>query len=446
MALTPSSQLGPYEILARLGAGGMGEVYRARDPRLGREVAIKVLPADVASNRERLERLEREARTVAGLNHPNIVVLYSIEEHDGVRLLTMELVDGQTLASVIVPGGLPLSRLLGLAVPLADALVAAHERGVAHRDLKPGNVMVTREGRVKVLDFGLARMFQPGPALDLTRAETLATPISEAGQVVGTVPYMAPEQIRGHAVDASCDLFAFGIILYELATGKRPFIGETHVDIGHAILHAAPEALARVRSDLPAEFERIVSRCLEKDPRARMPSANELLDSLRRLGRALERGEALAPAQDGPDKMASIAVLPFVNRSANADDEYFSDGLADELIGVLAKIRGLRVAARSSSFQFKGRNVQGAWNSQRGAPALSAGATSPGKIHGGRYGQSHRVFPEGRESRRRVRDCLGGTGIHLPTAGGIWMGGRDERRRTSPPGCRAGAVPGTQSG
>src|SRR5262245_11124647 len=202
MPLTPSTRLGAYEILAPLGAGGMGEVYRARDTRLKRDVAIKVLPAAVASSPERLARFEREAKTVAGLNHPNIVVLHSIEEADGVRFLTMELVEGRDLSSLVSGGGLPLDQVLDVAIALSDALVAAHERGVVHRDLKPANVMVTREGRVKVLDFGLAKLAAPDASSDLTQAATVVNPLSTDGQVVGTVPYMAPEQIRGEAVDA----------------------------------------------------------------------------------------------------------------------------------------------------------------------------------------------------------------------------------------------------
>src|SRR5437773_3698698 len=210
MRLTPATRLGPYEIVALLGAGGMGEVYRARDPRLGRDIAVKVLPEDMASAPDRLARFEREAKTVAGLNHPNIVVLHSIEEVAGTSFLTMELVEGRSLDQLVTPGGLPLAKVLDLAIPLADALVAAHEKGVIHRDLKPANVMVTREGRVKVLDFGLAKLTQPDASQDATQALTMESPLSGAGQLLGTVPYMAPEQVRGEAVDARTDVFAFG--------------------------------------------------------------------------------------------------------------------------------------------------------------------------------------------------------------------------------------------
>src|SRR5206468_2791439 len=201
MPLTSGTRLGNYEIVAPLGAGGMGEVYRARDLRLGREVALKVLPADVASDTRRLARFELEARTVAGLNHPNIVTLFSVEDEDSTRFLTMELVEGQSLDRHVAPDGLPVARVVELGIALADALAAAHEKGVVHRDLKPANVMLTREGRVKVLDFGLAKLEAPNSELDATQAPTQTAPLSTAGQVVGTVPYMAPEQVRGEPVD-----------------------------------------------------------------------------------------------------------------------------------------------------------------------------------------------------------------------------------------------------
>ncbi|MEO5618973.1 MAG: serine/threonine-protein kinase, partial [Candidatus Eisenbacteria bacterium] len=350
MFLTPGTKLGSYEIVAPLGAGGMGEVYRARDTRLGRDVAIKVLPADVAAHPDRLARFEREARTVAGLNHPNIVVLHSVEDVGGTRFLTMELVEGQSLAQHVVPGGMPIARVVELGIALADALGAAHERGVVHRDLKPANVMLTREGRVKVLDFGLAKLAEPETVMDRTQAATMTTPLSGNGQVLGTVPYMAPEQIRGETVDARSDIFALGIVLYELATGKRPFVGATFADTSSAILRDTPSSLTRVRADLPADLGRIVGRCLEKSPRERFQNALDVMNDLRALRRTLEQGTSGAPPKPASQAVASIAVLPFVNRSASADDEYFSDGLADELLNVLAKIKGLRVTARSSSF------------------------------------------------------------------------------------------------
>ena len=354
MALPLGTRLGTYEILGALGAGGMGEVYRAKDLRLGREIAIKVLPAEVASSPDRLARFEREARTVAGLNHPNIVVLHSVEDQDGVRFLTMELVEGRTLSSLVTPGGLPLSQLFELAIPLTDALVAAHERGVIHRDLKPGNVMVTSEGRVKVLDFGLAKMMSAeARGRDATLTVTADGLISEEGQVMGTVPYMAPEQLREEATDARSDLFSLGAILYELATGRRPFSGTSSAEVASSILRDTPDPITRARADFPGDLERIVSRCLEKNPRERFQTALDVCNELRQARRAPEN----LLRREIPQTLASIAVLPFVNLSGDPDNEYFSDGLAEELLNVLAKMRRLRVAARSSAFTFRGQSV-----------------------------------------------------------------------------------------
>jgi serine/threonine protein kinase len=306
MLLTPGTRLGTYEILAPLGAGGMGEVYRAKDLRLGREIALKILPAEVSADPERLARFEREARTVAGLNHPNIVTLFSVEDDGDVRFLTMELVEGKSLDHVLVPGGLPTPRVIELGIGLADALAAAHEKGVVHRDLKPANVMLTRDGRVKVLDFGLAKLAAPDSNSAQSHAATVATPLSSEGQAVGTIPYMAPEQVRGESVDSRTDLFALGVVLYELASGKRPFTGKSDADISSAILRDAPPPLADVRGDLSPDLENIVRRCLEKRPRDRVQTALDVSNELQRLRRELDRSASSAP------RAASIAVLPFV--------------------------------------------------------------------------------------------------------------------------------------
>jgi eukaryotic-like serine/threonine-protein kinase len=356
MPLTPATRLGPYEIVGPLGAGGMGEVYLAHDPRLKRDIAIKVLPAEMMSSPDRLARFEREATTVARLNHPNIVVLYSIEEDGGTRFLTMELIEGQSLDQALQAGALPVPRVIELGIALAEALAAAHEKGVIHRDLKPANVMLTKDGRVKVLDFGLAKLSSPESDPTHSLAATIAVPISSAGLIVGTAAYMAPEQVRGESVDARTDLFSLGVLMFELASGRRPFTGPTFADVSSAILRDSQPSLTNFRSDVPADLERIIGRCLEKQPRARLQSALDVVNELRALKGALDRGEA-PTVRSAPDPVASIAVLPFANRSASADDEYFCDGLADELLSLLAKIPGLRVAARTSAFYFKDKSA-----------------------------------------------------------------------------------------
>lgn len=352
MALATGTRLGPYEIKAPLGAGGMGEVYLARDTRLRRDVALKVLPDAVARDPNRLARLEREARVLAGLSHPNIVVIYSIERDGDVRFITMELVEGQGLDRHVVPEGMPVGRILDLSIGIAEALSAAHGKGVVHRDLKPANVVVTSDGRVKVLDFGLAKLMLPESNLDATLTRTAESPLSMAGDVAGTVPYMAPEQLRGEPADARTDLFALGVILYELASGRRPFVGSTHVDLSSAILRDTPPGLTSMRADLPADLARVVGRLLEKAPGDRFQSALEARDALRLIQRTLEGGASARRSTTAP----SIAVLPFSNMSADPENEYFSDGLTEELLNALAKIPNLKVTGRTSSFAFKGRH------------------------------------------------------------------------------------------
>jgi eukaryotic-like serine/threonine-protein kinase len=349
--------LAHYTVTAKIGEGGMGEVYRATDTRLKREVALKVLPEAVSTDPKRLARFQREAEAVARLNHPNIVTIHSVEEAEGVHLLTMELVEGQSLDHLLPPEGSSLAELFRIGIPLAEALQAAHEAGIVHRDLKPANVMLTRQNRVKVLDFGLAKTAaEPVQDTDVTQALGAASLTGE-GIVVGTVPYMAPEHVRGEALDARSDIFALGIMLYELVTGRRPFAGQTPADIASSILRDTPEPLAQIRAELPGNFQRIVDRCLEKDPKDRFQTALEVSNELRLLQRDLERGKSPEFASPTSEKLASIAVLPFENRSRDEEDEYFSAGLADELLNVLAKIKGFRVSARASSFHFKEKDV-----------------------------------------------------------------------------------------
>jgi Tol biopolymer transport system component len=289
------SRLGSYEILGPLGEGGMGEVYEARDPSLDRKVAIKLLPADLAEDPQRQARFEREAKTIASLNHPNIVTIHSVEEAGGVHFLTMELVDGRPLSQLIPRKGLPLSRFLELATPLAEAISAAHEAGITHRDIKPENVMVSESGRLKVLDFGLAK--QAVPEADLragsgSNAETLA--MTEEGRILGTIAYMSPEQAEGRMVDPRSDIFSLGIIFYEMATGERPFQGETKISLISSILRDTPRSVNEINQALPRHLGRIIKHCLAKDPGRRYQSAVDLRNDLEELKREVDSGETLA--------------------------------------------------------------------------------------------------------------------------------------------------------
>ena len=357
MLIPLGARLGAYEIISSLGAGGMGEVYRARDTKLERDVAIKVLQGALAKDAEGLERFTREAHAVAALNHPNIVTIHSIEEADGVRFITMELVEGRTLDRVIPPSGLSVAQLFAIAIALADALSAAHRKQITHRDFKPANVMVSDDGHVKVLDFGLARSGEPrSEPGDETHAA-----LTKAGTVLGTMPYMSPEQIEAKPLDHRTDIFSLGIVLYEMATGRRPFAGNTSPALMSSILKDHPTPVVDVRPDMPGSVSRLIDRCLEKDPRDRIQVASEILAEFRAQCRAWESGPTVRPA--APDstprpleRAASIAVLPFTDMSAAKDQDWFCDGIAEEILNALAPLKGLRVAARTSSFSFKGKS------------------------------------------------------------------------------------------
>src|SRR6202167_5966264 len=273
VAMNPQSSIAHYRIASRIGAGGMGEVYRATDTKLGRDVALKLLPPEMASDPERLARFRREARAVATLNHPHIVTIFSVEEADGIHFLTMELVEGQSLDRLIPESGLPVERILAIASALADALGAAHDKGIVHRDLKPANVMLTGEGRVKVLDFGLAKEMRP---YDPAAATLTSAGDTAIGVVMGTPAYMSPEQIAGRALDHRTDIFSLGIILYEMASGRRPFEGESSADLASAILRDTPRPLSAMRASIPDALCRVIQRCLEKDARDRLSSAREV--------------------------------------------------------------------------------------------------------------------------------------------------------------------------
>ncbi len=314
MPLAAGTRLGPYEILSPLGAGGMGEVYRAKDTTLGREVAIKVLPADVASSPERLQRFEREAKTVATLNHPNIVTIHGIHNEGKHRFIAMELVEGDTLDRMMAPGGMPLGQIFDLAIPMADALATAHGKGIVHRDLKPANVMVTKEGRVKVLDFGLAKLTAAGKGGSSPDDVTMSAPLTGRGVIIGTVPYMSPEQLQGENLDHRTDLFSLGVMLYEMATGQRPFKGKNSATLTSSILRDAPRPVQELNSVVPRHLGRIIEHCLEKNAEDRYQSAKDVRNELRALRKEVDSGSdlsephsvsSLTPASLPPSSTAS---------------------------------------------------------------------------------------------------------------------------------------------
>jgi serine/threonine-protein kinase len=350
MSRLTGKSLEHYRVGKLIGAGGMGEVYEAEDLRLGRKVALKVLPAAVAGDAERLSRFTKEARALAALNHPGIVTIYGVDESEGQHFFTMELVEGRTLSDSIPGEGLAASRFLEIAIQLADALAAAHEKGLVHRDLKPANVMLTTEGRVKILDFGLAK------ALPLPGGDTGALTLDKTadGALLGTLPYMAPEQFAGQAADARSDLYSLGLVLYEMASGRHPFAARTTAALVAAVLHETPASLASLNPGVTPDLDRLVARCLEKDPSRRPASASEVRASLEAIrGVPLSgTGATLVPAAP---KAPSVAVLPFADMSPARDQEYFCDGIAEEIINALVQLEGLRVAARTSSFAFKGK-------------------------------------------------------------------------------------------
>jgi serine/threonine protein kinase/tetratricopeptide (TPR) repeat protein len=360
MPLASGTRLAVYEIQAPIGAGGMGEVYRATDTKLGRGVAVKILPTEMAQDPDRLARFHREARAVATLNHPNVVTLYSVEECDGVNFLTMELIEGQPLDRMISASGLPVERIVEIAGAVAEGLAAAHEKGIVHRDLKPANVMVTAEGRVKVLDFGLAKDVSPETSNDATMTSAGRT---QAGIVMGTPAYMSPEQVSGRALDCRTDIFSLGVMLHEMATGRRPFEGTSSAELVSSILRDHPPLVTDVRSDLPRDLARIIRRCLEKDPRHRLQTARDVSNELRDLAR-LASHTAPTPSSTSrsaaaPDSGAAraeegfwVAVLPFKYSGGDSDLTALGEGLTEDIVTGLSRFSYLKVIARSSTVRY----------------------------------------------------------------------------------------------
>ena len=289
MGLTSGTKLGPYEIVSPLGAGGMGEVYRARDPQLGRDVAIKILPPFLSRDPERLRRFEQEARAAAALNHPNILAVYQMGTHDGAPYLVSELLEGSTLREHLLRVPMPLRKVIDYGIQIAHGLAAAHEKGIVHRDLKPENLFVTEDGRIKILDFGLAKLIQPQPSGPSTPTLTGGT---ESGIVLGTVGYMSPEQVRGQSADDRADLFAFGAILYEMLTGRSAFHKSTSAETMSAILNEEPPVISQAVPKTPPSLQKVLQRCLEKSPQQRFHSASDLAFALEALSDTSFRNRA----------------------------------------------------------------------------------------------------------------------------------------------------------
>ncbi|HMH80142.1 MAG TPA: protein kinase [Candidatus Acidoferrum sp.] len=359
-----------YKVLRKIGSGGMGVVYEAEDSRLGRKVAVKFLPAEMASDTQLLERFQREARAASALNHPNICTIHAIEQHERQHFIVMELLEGQTLSQRMGAQTFDLEKLLPLAIQIADALESAHAKGIVHRDIKPANIFLTERGQVKILDFGLAKVEKLGNvadstsfASDDTSAETNA--LTSPGSAIGTIMYMSPEQARGGLVDARTDLFSLGTVLYQMATGNLPFKGDTSAVIFDAILNREPSPVDVVNSGLPREFGRLIEKTLEKDRNLRCQSATELKTDLIRLKRDLESGKKAVGAATSTDSKAgtsksgtkSLAVLYFENLSGVKEDEYLRDGITEDIITELSKIRGLNTFSRPTVLAFRDKSV-----------------------------------------------------------------------------------------
>jgi TolB-like protein/Flp pilus assembly protein TadD/predicted Ser/Thr protein kinase len=409
--VTVGETISHFKILHKLGAGGMGEVFLAEDTKLDRKVAIKFLPAEVATDPDRLERFRREAKAIAALNHPNIVTVYSVEEEDGHHFFAMEHVEGKTLTELIPKHGMKIDQIFEYAIPIAEALSVAHDRGITHRDLKPGNIMVTTEGRVKVLDFGLAK-FHLAEQEGSIETELSTEMLTGTGRILGTMPYMSPEQLQGKQVDPRSDIFSFGTVLYTMATGGRPFSGESSADLISSILKDHPPPVTDLKGELPRHLARVIRHCLEKDPSHRFQTALDVRNELEELKVEVDSGEAptrdfslfVKPAHklnrtwlaaggvaivlgliaaylifgpQPPPPVHSLAVMPLANLTGDPELDHVADGISASLITQLTEVAGLRVVGRSEAWRYRDQNL----SPRELAKELDVGSILDGELH-----------------------------------------------------------------